>query len=258
MKPITAASLLTLIVGTAACTMPGIDYEARLMATSAAAAETRNVAVEPFRGPAGRWYTDRFEAMLANTTFDGAPWFALADYSSSGLDAPAGTYTGEIHVDAYDWYEDERVVKKCVEWDGLFDCETRAEVLEVCLREDVRVTVTPRLHDARTGQLVFSNSYSGDAGQETCRELGILYDGKLKGKGKGRRGRYAHGPRGGVFGFAGAVPPRALVFEALSETLRPIRVDIAPRNATVRATFVTAALDPMVAADPRFEQAVKA
>ena len=44
--------------------------------------------------------------------------------------------------------------------------------------------------------------------------------------------------------------------EALYETLRPIRNDIAPRNATVRAVFVTEALDPVARADPRFQQAL--
>ncbi|MEM8616610.1 MAG: hypothetical protein AAGF20_06710, partial [Pseudomonadota bacterium] len=253
------ALALTTIGALSACATPGIDYQAKIMASSVEAAETRNVAVERFSGPAGGWYAARFEAMLANTTFDGAPWFSLAAYGQ-GIDAPAGTYTGDVEILSYDWFERENIVKKCVEWDGLFDCETRAEVLEICLEEEVRVRVTPRLFDADTGQLIFSGSYEGDAGQESCRDVGILIDGKLaKGKrGKGKRGQ--RGPRhgGGLFGFAGAVPPAGLVREALSETLRPIRNDIAPRNAKVRANFITKPLDPMAAADPRFEQAVKA
>ena len=57
-------------------------------------------------------------------------------------------------------------------------------------------------------------------------------------------------------GFAGLDAPADLVRDALYETLQPIRRDIAPRNATVRATFITEALDPVARADPRFQQAL--
>jgi len=234
------------LASVAACATPGIDYEARLMASSPDAAATRNVAVDRFHGPAGRWYADRFEAMLANTTFDGQPWFQLADYNSSDTsDVRTGTYTGDIDVVDYSWNEYYRTVKKCVEWDGLFDCERREEVEELCVSERVEVSVTPRLIDADTGQVIFSNTYHGDAGYENCSES-----------------HYGHGGgrhhRGGLFGISSLNAPANLIRSALSDTLRPIRVDIAPRNATVRATFVTEASDPRVAADPRFEQAVKA
>ena len=57
-------------------------------------------------------------------------------------------------------------------------------------------------------------------------------------------------------GFAGLDAPADLVRDALFETRSPIRRDIAPRNATVRATFITEPLDPVVRADPRFQQAL--
>ncbi|MEL7394642.1 MAG: hypothetical protein AAFN06_18525, partial [Pseudomonadota bacterium] len=50
-------------VGAAACTTPGINYEARLMPASLAAAETRTVQVDRFRGPGGGWYARQFETM---------------------------------------------------------------------------------------------------------------------------------------------------------------------------------------------------
>ena len=226
------------IAGVSACATPGIDYEARLMPASVAAAETRTVQVERFRGPGGGWYASRFESMLANTTFDGMPWFQLADFRYGDLgDAPAGTYTGHIDIVDYSVNEYYQTVSKCTEWDGLFDCETREDVEELCISEEVSVSVTPRLIDAATGRVVFSGTYGGDAGRETCDD------------------NHYHG---GVFGFVGGSPPSDLIYEALSETLRPIRKDIAPRNATVRAEFITEAYDPVVKADPRFEQAVKA
>jgi hypothetical protein len=249
-----AASVIALagpLVVLAACATPGIDYEARLMPASADAAATRTVQVDGFRGPGGRWYTDRFEAMLANTVFDGAPWFQIASLGYAGPDSrPVGTYTGSVSIESYTLDERYRTVKKCVEWDGLFDCETRAEVEEFCTDERVTVSVTPRLIDAMTGELVFSNTYFGDSSYEQCHETG-----RINGHGD-KHSRRGHGG-GRHHGFGALTPPRDLILDALSETLRPIRNDIAPRNATVRATFVTEAIDPIVRADPRFEQAVK-
>lgn len=244
------------LVGAAACTTPGINYEARLMPESLAAAETRTVQVERFRGPAGGWYARQFETMLANTVFDGAPWFTLADFSYGVPgDTPAGTYTGHVDIDDYDWTEYTHTTSKCVEWDGLFDCETRVDVEELCVEERVRVSVHPRLVDIDTGAVVFSGTYGGDAGRETCYETGVydgVYDKKLK------RKRRSHGLAGyQSIGFAGLDAPAELVRDALFETLQPIRNDIAPRNAIVRATFIEQPLDPVVRADPRFEQALK-
>ena len=244
------------IAGAAACTTPGINYEARLMPESVAAAETRTVQVDRFRGPGGGWYARQFESMLANTIFDGGQWFTLADFSYGVPgDTPAGTYTGHIDIDSYDWHEYHRTTSKCIEWDGLFDCETRVDVEELCVEERVSVSAHPRLVDADTGEVVFSGAYGGDASTESCYETGVydgVFDKKLK------RKRRHHGLNGfHSIGFAGLDAPADLVREALFETLRPIRNDIAPRNATVRATFVTEALDPVVRADPRFEQALK-
>ncbi len=243
------------LMGAAACTTAGINYEARLMPESVAAAETRTVQVDRFRGPAGGWYARQFETMIANTVFDGASWFTLADFSYGVPgDVPAGTYTGHVDIDSYDWNEYHHTTSKCIEWDGLFDCETRVDVEELCIEERVSVSAHPRLVDADTGEVVFSGAYGGDASRETCYETGV-YDGVFDKKLKRKRRR--HGLNGfHSIGFAGLDAPAELIREALFETLRPIRNDIAPRNATVRATFITEALDPVVRADPRFEQAL--
>ena len=243
------------LVGAAACTTPGINYEARLMPASLAAAETRTVQVERFRGPGGGWYARQFETMIANTVFDGAAWFTLADfeYGVPG-DTPAGTYTGHVDIDDYDWHEYHRTTSKCIEWDGLFDCETRVDVEELCVEERVEVSAHPRLVDADTGEVVFSGSYGGSSSRENCYETGV-YDGEFNKRLK--RKRRSHGLSGyHSIGFAGLDAPADLVRDALFETLRPIRKDIAPRNATVRATFITEALDPVARADPRFQQAL--
>lgn len=252
-KPLIASALA--LSGVAACTTPGITYEARLMPESVAAAETRTVQVDRFRGPAGRWYARQFEAMVANTVFDGAAWFTLADFSYGVPgETPAGTYTGRVDIDDYDWSEYHRTTSKCIEWDGLFDCETRVDVEELCVEERVSVSAHPRLVDADTGETVFSGSYGGSSSRESCFETGV-YDGAFNKRLKKKR--RSHGLAGyNSIGFAGLNAPADLVRDALFETLGPIRRDIAPRNATVRATFITEALDPVARADPRFQQAL--
>ena len=241
-------STLLAVAGLTACATPGIDYSARLVPPNTAAVETRTVDVGRFDGPGGNWYAGEFEEMVASAMFDGQPWFRIARYSDGYVPdgQRAGIYEGSIDIESYEAEEYTETVTDCVEWDGPFDCERRAEVERVCLREDVDVAVTPRLIEYGTGRMVFQNTYYGSASTESCEETYIY----------GRRGR-----RGswGWYGLsAGMEPPRSLVQEALAYTLGDIRNDIAPRNAVMRATFVEEAMDPIVAADPRFEQALKA
>ncbi len=252
----TFASVIALS-SVAACTTPGIKYEARLMPTSLAAAETRTVQVDRFRGPGGRWYARQFEAMLANTVFDGKAWFSLADFSYGVPgDTPAGTYTGEVNLDSYTFDERYQTVSKCIEWDGLFDCETRVDVEELCIEERVTVSVQPRLVDADNGETVFSGVYGGDASRESCYETGV-YDGVRNKKIRRDRRRHTLGRDYHPIGFVGLDAPADLMRNALGETLQSIRYDIAPRNAVVKAVFMDEPLDPVVRADPRFEQAIK-
>lgn len=244
-----AFALLGLAVMTA-CSTPGIDYSARIVPPHTAAVETRIVDVGEFRGPGGNWYEGRFEAMLASAVFDGQPWFSMARYADG--DVPdgqrAGIYEGIIDIVDYEAEEYTQTVSKCVEWDGLFDCEHREDVEELCLREEVEVSVTPRLVEYGSGRVLFSETYFGSSGHESCDEV---YR-------HGRRGRHNHGG-GWIYGMLGGVePPRDMVLDALADTVSQVRLDIAPRNTTMRASFVDEAIDPVVRADPRFEQAVKA
>lgn len=233
----------------AACSTPGIDYSAAVVPPHTAAVETRSVDVGRFDGPGGNWFAGQFEAMLVNATFNGQPWFKIARYSDGYVPEGqrAGIYEGITNIESYEAEEYTRTVSKCVEWDGLFDCEHREDVEEVCLREEVDVSVTPRLIEYGTGRILFSQTYYGSDSHESCDE--VYWHGR---RGKHHKGGYSYGLIGGV------QPPRDMVVNALSDTLHTIRNDIAPRNTTARATFVDEALDPMLAADPRFEQAVKA
>ncbi len=244
------AYLLVAVAGLAACATPGIDYSARLVPPNTAAVETRTVDVGRFNGPAGNWYADEFEAMLASATFDGMPWFSIARYSDGYVPdgQRAGIYEGSINIDSYEAEEYSTSQTECVEWDGPFDCERRAEVEKICLRETVDVSVRPRLMEYGTGRMIYQDTFFGSSSAESCEEVYI----------SGRRGRRGYGG-GWTYGLAaGMQPPPGLVRDALVTTLGDIRNEIAPRNAVMRAVFVKDAMDPVVAADPRFETAVDA
>ncbi|WP_143435398.1 hypothetical protein [Henriciella aquimarina] len=246
MRSIIAMAALCVV---AACSTPGIDYAARLVPPNTAAVETRSVDVGRFDGPAGNWYEGRFEAMLANATFDGEPWFRIARYSDGTVPEGqrAGIYEGVIDITEYEAEEYTQTVKKCVEWDGIFDCEHREDVEEICLREEVEVAVSPRLVEYGTGEILFRATYYGHSSHESCDET--YWHGR---RGRRHDGHYSYGLFGGV------QPPQDMVIDALADTLHQVRVDIAPRNTTLKAEFIDEAIDPVVRADPRFEQAVKA
>ena len=241
---------LIAVAGLAACATPGIDYSARLVPSNTEAVETRTVDVGRFNGPAGNWYASEFEAMLSNATFDGMPWFSIARYTDGYVPdgQRAGIYEGNINIEGYEAEEYSSTQTECVEWDGPFDCERRAEVEQICLRETVSVSVTPRLIEYGSGRMIYQDTFFGSSSAESCEDVYIV----------GRRGRRGYGG-GWTYGLsAGMQPPPGLVRDALVTTLGDIRNEIAPRNAVMRAVFVKDAMDPVVAADPRFETAVDA
>lgn len=236
-------------LGLGACGSTGISYDARLPAGHVEASTYRAVTVEGFRGPEGGWFTDRFEGMLANAYFDGWPWFVVSA-PHAPADAVEGVYSGSIDVEDVDVDDYVETRRKCVEWDGLFDCERRADVAYHCVKVRVEASVTPRLTDATTGRLVFQERYRGSASDTDCDKLGIVGEGDH---------HYRHyGGYGGLFGWEDGYRTGALVREALADTLADIRRDIAPRNASVRAPLITEAIEPEAGADPRYGEAVAA
>lgn len=237
-----------------ACATPGISYLSSVPAGDTAAASYRTVSVGYFSGPEGDWYTGAFETMLLTADFDGGPWFIVHDPG-----APEGTYAGRYSgwIDLIDVDVDEytRTKKKCVEWDGLFDCEHRAEVLQACIDVDVDVAVTTRLSDVGDGAIVFQETYHGRAGEHECDDIKII-----SGKHAGRR-EAGYGPFGHFhdrFGAPAGYLTHDLVREALADTLGDVRRDIAPFNARAKAPLVAEAIDPEAGADPRFASAVSA
>jgi len=246
------APVLALVLG--ACASPGLSYTARSPAGDPVAAAYRTVAVGYFSGPEGEWYTGAFETMLLGTQFDGGPWF-IVHHPGAPEGTYEGHYSGQVDIVEIDVWDEMRTRQKCVEWDGLFDCEHRAEVLEACLEVEVAVAVTARLTDVGNGAIRFQQTYHGRAAEETCEEVEIV-SGKYAGRRK--RGDGHFGWLHDRFGAAADDLTVALVREALGDTLDSVRRDIAPRNGRARAPLVAEAVDPEVRADPRFAAALAA
>ncbi|MCI4643404.1 MAG: hypothetical protein MRY64_01320 [Hyphomonadaceae bacterium] len=257
----TGLALGALVSSVAACSSTNLEYTARVPAGAAIVAEYQEVAVDQFRGPEGYWYTDMFERMVADARFDGAPWFQMA----SSYDDPEAVFRGYVDIDWVDEDHERNIVSRCVEWDGPFDCETRRDVVQHCIRYEVHLAAEPELVDRDTGRVVWRGRYPGSAADRECRDVGYADE---TGHGPWDEGsRRYHGPGFGVggfgsFGFGGFSNGRyiidELVREALLDTLRPIRADIAPRNVRARARLIDEAVDPEVQADPRFDLAVQA
>jgi len=248
---------LVLMLGLAtACTSPGLSYTARLTPDAIDTMAHRKVGVEPFSGPAGGWYAGQFESMLIGTQFDGAAWFTVDSPAQSAMPvSPSAVYSGSIQIIDHDWDERHRTRSKCIEWDGLFDCETRVDVEEICFSESVRVSVTPRLTELANGTVIFSDTYQASASDEDCYETGV-YDGAYNRRLKRKRRRHGLNGHLAPIHFSSFSAPADLVHAALKKTLGSVRQDIAPRQTRVKVNFLTAAINPEARADIRFEQAL--
>ena len=240
---------LILAASLAACATPGYDYSGRFAPENVAVTDYRNVDVAVFDGPAGRDVERAFERMIASATLDGQPWFNVSYETPNG---PEGIYSGEVDVTGYEVEHYHKTVKECVEWDGLFDCEHRADVEKACTRKGVEVAVRARLEDAYNGQLIHQGSHFGDASNELCETIAEFHA-------DGRGNEHSHvGGYGESREYGVELAPYELIREAALEAARAFRTDIAPYNRTVRAKIMTQALDPFLASDPRFADAVQA
>jgi hypothetical protein len=95
--------------------------------------------------------------------------------------------------------------KRCVEWDGLFDCETREEYWTTCHSVAADYAVGLEVIDVRTGALAFADAFDAQASDRFCDD----------------EARY--------------VDPVTLIGQARSSVARQIRFAVAPRNVTLHA-----------------------
>lgn len=235
--------LFALPVFAAACQTPGYDYQARMAPNIPIAAEYRDVMVGEFDGPAGYVAEAEFAEMIEQVTLDGDYWFTLPSGD------PAGIYEGRVDIES--WEQETRFEreKRCIEYDGLFDCERRGIVETECSEETVEVVVTAHLVDYRDNRIVFSQQQLGGANRETCRDIAEYED-------DGRELGVWRDPLLSSYNPYNA--PIGMVEDASIEAVHRFRHDIAPYYQTLRAEIITDGLIPETENDPRFAAAVKA
>lgn len=241
LKPIITLSTLLLL---AACATPGYDYSARIAPNFPDAAAYTDVDIGRFTGPAGDIAEAEFITMIMDTELEGQAWFI-----HSGTAEPQGIYEGHVTIEGYEEDISYTQERKCVEYDGIFDCEHRAIVESECSEQTVLVRVTATLIDLAENTGVFTSENGGTATQEDCVEINQHpnHDGDLG------EVRDTHSISHRI-----ADAPIGMIEDATREAVRQFRYDIAPYTKTMRAEIMTEALTNEVANDTRFELAVKA
>lgn len=228
----------------AACQTPGYDYATRTAPNYPAALDYTDVVAGRFDGPAGEIAEREFDALIQSAELDGMPWFTVID-----RDQPQGAYEGSVEVTGYRAEITYHRERRCVEYDGPFDCETRATIEKRCIRDIVDVAVTAHLVDIATGRRVFTSTQGGASEQEDCYDIGEIPDTDIP------EGQY--GPTEQEI-YDRWSAPYGMIADAVPAAVAQFRFDIAPYMSSVRAEIVTKPLTGEEAGDPRFEAAVKA
>lgn len=140
----------------------------------------RTITVVPFLGRGGARVSRDLEARLASATFEGKPYFQIVPAPPQPVDGDEAAALGRaLGVDAvltgdvrslssnrpFYEYRDE-----CAETDGKGKCVRYVRVRIDCYDAGADVTVTPRLIDSRSGQIVYSTVKSGSARERQCED----------------------------------------------------------------------------------------
>ncbi|HAY06370.1 MAG TPA: hypothetical protein PKV67_04630 [Hyphomonas sp.] len=241
MKRIVSAGLLVLA---AACATPGYDYVSRAAPNYPQALDYTDVVTGRFGGPAGEVAEQEFDALLQSAELEGRPWFNVID-----SDRPQGIYEGGVEVTGYRAEITYNRVRRCVEYDGIFDCERRATIEQRCIRDIVDVAVTAHLIDYASGRRVFTSTQGGAAEQQDCFDIKEVWGTDLPEGSFGPTEQEIYDPWSAPYG---------MIAQAVPAAVAQFRTDIAPYMATFRAEIVTKPLTGEEAGDPRFAAAVKA
>lgn len=228
----------------AACQTPGYDYSGRAAPNFPEALNYTDVVAGRFQGPAGDVAEQEFDTLLRTTELEGRPWFIVQD-----PDRPQGLYEGEVTVAGYRGEIRRETEKRCVEYDGPFDCERRAVVEKECFKELVDVDVYASLIDLAGRRPVFTSSRRGTTEREDCYDIAEYPD--------------TDQPTGTVGStiyetYNTNDAPYGMIRDSVPAAVRQFRTDIAPYTATFRAEIVTKPLIGEEAGEPRFAAAVKA
>lgn len=219
-------ALLGLAAMTLASCAPTLGVQGKFSPQSGLPAGAyRTITVVPFSGFGGPAVARELEARLASATFEGKPYFRLVPAPPAPVDAADAASLGRsLGVDAvltgdvrsfssnrpYYEYRDE-----CAATDQAGKCVRYIRVQKECYDADADVTVSPRLVDAKTGQIVYSSVKRGSAREQRCDSGGFAAESRL-------------------------------LAEARDEAIRDIRFDLAPfeRKIDVELKDATDGLTP--------------
>ena len=256
---------LVAIVLTACASTPGLRYTVAEPAKNSHAASLRRVAVMGFTGWRGGDFARAFDASLREARFEGRPWFdvtaptgdpalytggfgpsaharAVEFGEAYGLD---GVWYGDVDTESWASHVYYETRKKCVEWDGLFDCETRKEYEVACRDYDARATARMVLVDVKTGHIVVDRLFTDDDSDRDCWE-----------RDEYRKHRHGYYDRGfGHSAFHSAAP--GMEHGLLMSLSGRLRQEIAPYTRTEKAELMETPSLPYMDLTNGFAQAVE-
>lgn len=226
---------LGVVVGCSGCATT-VNVAGRFPARNQAAANLRRVAIAGFQGRGGNDFAAALETELASAQFDGKPYFTLVGGGArDGADAISareygrrvgaiGVYFGQISEQARS--EPQSMVRsECARWDNGI-CKQWYQVPVTCERRTVFVTVTPKLMNVATGEIVYTAEKAGQEQTTWC-------------PGAARKSEVV------------------MVAEIQQGILRDIRMDVAPNVQIVHAEVMDDASGLNDAMSASFEEAVK-
>lgn len=232
------------LLAASACATPGYDYVSRAAPNYPQALDYTDVVAGRFNGPAGDIAEREFDSLIQSAELNGQPWFTVASHGR-----PQGIYEGGVEVTGYRGEITHKRVRRCVEYDGIFDCERRATVEQRCVRDIVDVAVSASLVDFASGRRVFTSTQGGASEQEDCYDIAEIWGTDLPEGQFGPTEQEIYDPWSAPYG---------LIAQAVPAAVAQFRTDIAPYMANFRAEIVAKPLTGEEAGDPRFAAAVKA
>ncbi len=191
---------LSAVVIFSGCATLKVNVAGRFPANNQRAANLRRVTIAGFQGRGGSDFAAALETELASTKFDGKPYFTLVGGSTSyGANAilareygrkvnANGVYFGQINEQVKNEPQ-QMEMSKCARWDN-FVCKQWYQVPVTCERRTIAVTVTPKLLNIATGEIVYTANKVGQKQTTWCPgetrksdismiaeiQRGILYD----------------------------------------------------------------------------------
>ncbi len=197
-----------------------VQVSARFPARNPSAAELRKIAVSDFEGPDGANFASALEATLASAQFDGAQYFTMVDSGHRGGRAEAraaaaygrsvgaqGVFFGQVETENMHNEGFQGLQSQCALNDANGNCKKYALVQVPCVKRVLEMAVIPTLVNVSNAQVVYSSRKGATSDASWCQ---------------------------------GENPPLSddqMVAAARNTILNDIRLDVAPYNATLRATL---------------------